>query len=105
MTDAEIEKFRLDFDSIKYFNSQHKSAKTRISQLSKWDNDGSHTQAINLSIDDKNKLKKALDKALNGKTYEEWLRMSNTLTGLLSRRKKAKETLNNLEQKLLNLNF
>ncbi len=105
MTDAEITQFRNDFDVIKVLTTKIKAINTKISQISRWDNDGSHAKAIKLLIEQRITHQATLTTFLNGKSYTEWLSMSTTLNGLFSRRKKARQTVNSLEQKITKLKF
>jgi len=103
MTDKEQKDFHKQWESVKYFTKELKEVNERIGKLSRWDKHGSHTQAINLALDDRDKIRKALTKNLDGKTYEEWQLTARKLIQLNGRLKKANDTIKRIEKEIQSL--
>jgi len=102
MTEQEQSEFLKQWESVQYFTRELKEANDRISKLSRWDKNGSHMQAINLALDDRDKIRKALTKNLDDKTYEEWAASAKKISALNSRLNQAKATVKRIEEQIQN---
>lgn len=72
MDTGDQNKFKRIFKELVYQKGHIVDANNHIRQLSVWDNNGSHTQAINNAIYKRDKLKQEFEIKLNGKDYEHW---------------------------------
>lgn len=100
MDTGDINKFKRVFKELVYEKGLIVEANNKIKQLSIWDKNGSHTQAINNAIYKRDKLKQDFEIKMNGKDYEHWKSFSKKLTNLVA---KEKRSLNMLEKTGLQL--
>jgi len=101
----ELKQFRSQFKSIVYAKGRLTDLSTHIRTLSHYDRNDSHKRAILQAIDRRDRFKRDFEILLNGRTYEEWLKLSKRLSILNSRLKNAtqrKVTLQSEINQLLN---
>jgi len=82
MTTEEQEKFKEEFRSIVWENSQVITANNYIQTLTRFDRNDSHKKVILEAIEKRDEIRKRLKEKLKGKTYKEWLEVSKKLTTL-----------------------
>lgn len=107
MTTEEIDAFKIQFKRIVYKKGLIKVKASFISSLHVWDKGGSHTDAINKHVSELRILKEDYKNSLQGSTYDEWLKMSRTISKIQSSIKSAAtiKTKEKNETMLLNLKF
>lgn len=104
MTPEQIDSFRYTFKRIVYHKGRVVEENNKIKQLTRFDRNGSHTNAINRAIEKRNQERDKLNALLEGKTYDEWLEFSKKLSAINSGLKSSirnkelfKEKLNRIE--------
>ena len=105
MTKEEQEIFKKEFKRIVFVFSEIKSSTLRIRNLHVWDKNGSHEKAILKELERRGELKEKLNTLLKGRTYEEWLKVSKTLTKLNSRLIAVSRNKEKIESEINSLNF
>lgn len=105
MTETEIKRFRVEFRKIVSIKDWLLNNKKYLTQLHKWDKNGSHTKVINDSLKRRDDILKQYNLALKGKTYEEWKATGKAITQLLIKIKRTEVTLDNAKSSLNKLTF
>jgi hypothetical protein len=106
MEAKEIEKFKNEFKTIVYLqNSALPNKKRYIAQLGNWDKNGSHDKALVKACNQLDKLRNELTVKLKGRTYEEWLKFSNTLSKHRATIKRHENGIKHANQKIKDLKF
>jgi DNA repair ATPase RecN len=105
MTQEEYQKFREKFQSIVCQKGLITSHREHISNLHKWNNDGSHDSAILKALDKRKELLDKFNEMLNGKTYDEWRDASQCFSSYISRIKAAEKRADLLKKQFENIKF
>lgn len=100
MDKEKIERFRKEFASIVYVNSEIMTNNLRLKSLMVWDKNSSHSKAILKNIEHRKELKLKLQTKLKGKTYDEWKFLSKKLSVLNSRLRNAINTKERTETEI-----
>lgn len=96
----DYDKFRAEFKSFVYVLSEIKDSEARLKSLYAWDKNGSHTKVILKELEVRGTLKEKLLFKLKGVEYDEWKRISKTISLCVSRLKAAEATKAHYERKL-----
>ena len=91
MTKEEIEVFKREFKSVVYHKGQVSLATHYIRQLSHYDRNGSHSEAIKKYLLLRDEKRKHFAELLKGKTYDEWKVLRSIISKLESRIKNGSE--------------
>ena len=89
MTEAELKKYKKKFKSIVYLKGEIKTAKNHISQLSRWDKNGSHKVAILKAIKILNTVRQQYLDKLNGIDYDHMMLSIRKATALFKKTNKS----------------
>ncbi len=103
LTPKEIEDFRKQFQRIVWQKGQVTKANDWIRNLTVFDKNGSHTKAINKTIERRNAEKKKLEEMMGGLTYDEWLKKSKRLSALNSRLAAAQKRVEQIKSEITKL--
>ncbi len=92
MTPDDIAKFRSEFKSIVYTKGVITELNNKIGQLTSWDKEDSHKEAILKRIKQRDEMKDKFKKQLKGLTYDQWLEMSKKVSTLSNQLKQWNNT-------------
>jgi NAD+--asparagine ADP-ribosyltransferase len=80
MDELEIKQFKLTFKQIVYQKGKITECNNRIRQLTKWDKNGSHKEAILRAIGKRDEQKKIVEEMLKGLSYDDWKSLSKRIS-------------------------
>ena len=103
MIDERIELLLKEWRSIKYVKSEITNCNIKIKQLTRFDKNNSHKNAIEKVMAEKYLQIKNLNEKLHGKTYEDWREFSRKVSAIRSRMKPAQQRIEKLSNELSNL--
>ena len=107
MTIQETQVFKSEFKAVVYTKGLITKQKFYLKKLHAFDRNDSHKKSILSALDELDRLRAKYNEQLKGKTYEEWLMLSQRISALTARLNKAKmrNTIPKIEQQITDLKF
>lgn len=89
----DVEIFRAEFKKIVYQKGLVADSEKRIRELSTWNKDGSHHNAVITEMNNRMRLKDKLKDMLKGVDYKDWQMMGKKVSALMLRYRNAEVRL------------